>query len=69
MKALGFTTIAKLKEIENDINVAEGIDLLDGILELYPEYWPSLDAEGWGLYKQGKYQEVEQALAKQSSEM
>ena len=67
MKALGFTTIAKLKEIEKPGKLAN--DLLDGILELYPEYWPSLDAKGWGLYKQGKYQEVEQALAKQSSEM
>lgn len=78
--------------IDNDINVNEGIDLIDGILELYPEYWPSLDAKGWGLYKLGKHeealkllkdswdlkpayshtgylhiQEVEQAIAKQSS--
>jgi tetratricopeptide (TPR) repeat protein len=44
--------------IDNDINVAEGIDLLDGILASYPEYWPSLDAKGWGLYKQGKHEEA-----------
>lgn len=80
--------------IDNDINVQEGLDMLDGILASYPEYWPSLDAKGWGLYKQGKHeealkllkdswhlkpayvhngflhiQEIEQAIAKQSSEM
>jgi len=44
--------------IENEINVEEGLVLLDEILKSYPEYWPSLDAKGWGLYKQGKHEEA-----------
>jgi tetratricopeptide (TPR) repeat protein len=44
--------------IDNDINVNEGMDLLETILEQYPEYWPSLDSKGWGLYKLGKYEEA-----------
>ena len=44
--------------IDNDINLEEGLQLSENILELYPEYWPSLDAKGWALYKQGKYEEA-----------
>jgi tetratricopeptide (TPR) repeat protein len=80
--------------IDNDINIEEGLQLSENILEMYPEYWPSIDAKGWALYKQGKYeealtllkdswdlrpayvhtgylhiQEIEQAIANQSSEL
>lgn len=44
--------------IDKEINIEEGIKLCDGILEQYPRYWPSLDAKGWALYKQGKYKEA-----------
>ena len=44
--------------IENEVNIEEGIKLCDGILEQSPKYWPSLDAKGWALYKQGKYEEA-----------
>ncbi len=44
--------------IDNEINVNEGLDLLEIILKLYPEYWPSLDSKGWGLYKLGRIEEA-----------
>ncbi len=44
--------------IDKEVNIEEGIKLCDGILEQYPRYWPSLDAKGWALYKQGKYEEA-----------
>lgn len=44
--------------IDNDINIEEGIQLSDYILGSFPDYWPSLDAKGWGLYKQGRYEEA-----------
>lgn len=44
--------------IDKEINIEEGIALSDKILELLPEYWPSLDAKGWGLYKLGKHDEA-----------
>ncbi|TFH39039.1 MAG: tetratricopeptide repeat protein [Bacteroidia bacterium] len=44
--------------IDNDINIEEGIQLSDYILDSFPDYWPSLDAKGWGLYKQGRYEEA-----------
>ncbi len=44
--------------IENEVNIEEGIKLCDGILEQNPKHWPSLDAKGWALYKQGKYEEA-----------
>ncbi len=44
--------------IDKEVNIEEGIKICDGILEQYPRYWPSLDAKGWALYKQGKYEEA-----------
>ncbi len=44
--------------IDNDIDIEEGLALAEKILVLYPEHWPSLDAKGWGMYKQGKYEEA-----------
>jgi len=44
--------------IDNDINIDEGLKLLEHVLEHNPDYWPSLDAKGWALYKQGKYEEA-----------
>ncbi len=44
--------------IENDVNVDEGVELLDKALDLQPNNWYFLDSKGWGLYKQGKYEEA-----------
>lgn len=44
--------------IDNEIDIQEGIKLADRVLEQAPEYWPSIDAKGWGLYKLGKYEEA-----------
>jgi len=44
--------------IDKEVNIEEGIKLCDEILDQYPKYWPSLDAKGWALYKQGKYEEA-----------
>jgi TolB-like protein/Tfp pilus assembly protein PilF len=44
--------------IDNEIDINEGLELAEGILEQYPEYWPALDAKGWALYKLGRYAEA-----------
>ncbi len=48
--------------IDNDINVNEGVDLLQISLEIRPDDWYSLDTKGWGLYKQGRYEEALKVL-------
>jgi tetratricopeptide (TPR) repeat protein len=44
--------------IDKEIDINEGLELAEGILEQYPEYWPALDAKGWALYKLGRYEEA-----------
>ena len=44
--------------IDKDINIEEGLQLSESILEYYPEYWPSLDAKGWALFKLGRQEEA-----------
>ena len=44
--------------IKNDIGVDEGVKLIDKALVLKPDDWYYLDTKGWGLYKQGKYEEA-----------
>ena len=44
--------------IDNDINVDEGMDLIQRALGSRPDNWYYLDARGWGLYKQGRYKEA-----------
>jgi len=44
--------------IDHDINVDEGLDLIQNALELRPDNWYYLDTKGWGLYKQGKVEEA-----------
>ncbi|GAF83280.1 unnamed protein product, partial [marine sediment metagenome] len=48
--------------INNDINVNEGVDLIEKALELKPDNWFYLDTKGWGLYKQGRYEEAQKVL-------
>ncbi len=42
--------------IDNDININEGVDLVQKALKERPDDWYYLDTKGWGLYKQGKYE-------------
>ncbi len=44
--------------IDNDIDIEEGLELAEGLLEQLPEYWPAIDAKGWALYKLGRYEEA-----------
>ena len=44
--------------IDNDINIDEGMDLINKALEHNTESWYNLDTKGWGLFKQGRYEEA-----------
>jgi len=44
--------------IDHDINLDEGLDLIQNALELRPDNCYYLDTKGWGLYKQGKVEEA-----------
>ncbi|KPL14586.1 MAG: hypothetical protein AMS26_10200 [Bacteroides sp. SM23_62] len=48
--------------IDNDIDVNEGVEIIEKALERMPEDPYCLDTLGWGLYKQGRYEEALQAL-------
>jgi tetratricopeptide (TPR) repeat protein len=48
--------------IDNDIKVNEGVDIIEKALDLEPEDPYYLDTRGWGLYKQGRYEEALQDL-------
>ena len=50
--------------IDNDRNINEGLDLIDDALKLEPDNYIYLDTKGWGLFKQGKYQEALEFLEK-----
>jgi tetratricopeptide (TPR) repeat protein len=50
--------------IDKDRNIAEGMKLIDTALELKPDEYYMVDTKGWGLYKQGKYQEALELLEK-----
>jgi uncharacterized protein HemY len=40
------------------------LELVDEALELGPDNFDFLDTKGWGLYKQGQYQEAKDILQK-----
>jgi tetratricopeptide (TPR) repeat protein len=44
--------------IDKDRNINEGMELVESALKLQPDNFTYLDTKGWGLYKQGKYQEA-----------
>lgn len=48
--------------IDNDIDIEKGLELSESILDQFPEYWPSLDAKGWALYKLGRHEEALELL-------
>ena len=50
--------------INNDRNVNQGMELVEKALESRPDYYIYLYTKGWGLYKQGKYQEALEILQK-----
>jgi tetratricopeptide (TPR) repeat protein len=50
--------------IENNLNVSEGLDLIDEALKLSPENGTYLDTKGWGLYRLKNYNESLQILEK-----
>ena len=50
--------------IDKDRNVSEGLNLADTLMKLNPENYNYLHTKGWGLYKQGKYQEALKLLQK-----
>jgi tetratricopeptide (TPR) repeat protein len=48
--------------IDKDRDINEGGELVDTALKLRPDNHNFLDTKGWGLYKQGKYQEALEVL-------
>jgi len=50
--------------INKDRNVNEGMELIDNALKISPDSYYILDTKGWGLYKQGAYQEALDILQK-----
>jgi tetratricopeptide (TPR) repeat protein len=50
--------------VHNDINVEEGMKLLDKALAIRPDSYLYLENKGEGLYKQGKYDEALELLQK-----
>ena len=48
--------------IDNDMDVEEGLRLLETALDLSPENHYHLHRKGWGLYKQGRYTEALEVL-------
>jgi len=50
--------------IDTDRDINEGLELIDKALILSPDDYLIIDTKGWGLYKQGKYQEALEILQK-----
>jgi tetratricopeptide (TPR) repeat protein len=48
--------------IDKDLNLNEGLELVDKALLLSPNNYDYLDTKGLGLYKQGKYKEALEIL-------
>jgi tetratricopeptide (TPR) repeat protein len=50
--------------IDKNRNINEGLKLVEKALELKPDNCNFIDTKGWGLYKQGKYEESVKLLKK-----
>jgi AraC-like DNA-binding protein/TolB-like protein len=50
--------------IDKDRNINEGLQLADTLLKINPDSYNYLHTKGWGLYKQGKYEEALKILQK-----
>ncbi len=44
--------------IEKELNISEGMELIEKALEMRPDSYTLLHAKGLGLYKQGNYKEA-----------
>jgi tetratricopeptide (TPR) repeat protein len=53
--------------IDNDRNINEGLNLVEKVLKTNPDNYAFNSTKGWGLYKQGKYQEALKFLKKSDS--
>jgi len=53
--------------IDHNRNINEGLELIDKALELSPESYYMLNTKGWGLFKQGKYNDALKFLQKSDS--
>jgi tetratricopeptide (TPR) repeat protein/TolB-like protein len=53
--------------IDNDLKVNEGVTLIDKALKTSPDNFLFNSTKGWGLYKQGKYQDALDYLQKSDS--
>jgi tetratricopeptide (TPR) repeat protein len=51
-------------QIDKDRNLDGGLDLVSKALELSPDDYNYLHTKGWGLYRQGKYQQALEILQK-----
>lgn len=50
--------------INNDINIIEGIELINRALKLNPGSYNYMDTKGWSLFKVGRYEESLEFLEK-----
>ena len=50
--------------IDKDLNVNEGLELIEKVLKSKPESYNYLHTKGWGLYKLGKMPEAQEILQK-----
>jgi len=44
--------------IDNEVDIDEGLEMNEQLLERYPDNALLLDTKGWGLYKKGQYEEA-----------
>ncbi len=49
---------------EKDYNISQGIELINKVLEFYPESSDCIATKGWGLFREGKYEESLEHLEK-----
>jgi TolB-like protein/Tfp pilus assembly protein PilF len=50
--------------IDKDRNISEGMGMIDKVLQLSPNNFYFVDTKGWGLYKQGRFEEALKLLEK-----
>jgi len=48
--------------IDEEVDVDEGVEIVDGLLEIFPDQWDLLNYKGWGLYNKEQYPEALELL-------